>query len=376
MSTEMAGTVAMEQASGSAEPGLGSTTNSASPSAEGRVIGRFALQNVARRLLPEHRVAACLRLKRPDAGDVQVLFDPEHGAAHYGGLIVCGSAWVCPVCASHITERRRVELQTGLEQHSELTAVMLTVTLQHGRRDGLGELMAALKEGMRGARSGKRWQAMKASLQIVGSVTSTEVTWGEKTGWHPHEHILFLCAGEVDPGDVEALRVFISERFGAYLARDGRYVSPVFGVSAVVGDAAAGAYLSKWGSASELTKANVKVARSADRVSPFGLLALAGDGDKRAARLFREFADAVHGRRLLTYTRGLRALLGLGDDVSDETIAEQPVESAVILASFTVHQWRVILSNDCRGELLAVASSGDPERLWAWLSELWREPDG
>ena len=147
-------------------------------------------------------------------------------------------------------------------------------------------------------------------------MTSTELLGGRNSGWHPHEHILILCAGEVDPADVEALRVFITERFGAYLAQMAGMFCRVFGVLAVVGDAAAGAYLSKWGGASESTKANVKLARGADWVSPFGLPALVGDGDKRAARLFREFADAAHGSWLLTYTRGLRALLGMGDDVS------------------------------------------------------------
>ena len=57
----------------------------------------------------------------------------------------------------------------GLARHPELTVVMLTVTVQHGRRDGLGEFLTALKDGMRGACSGKRWQAMKVGLQIVGS---------------------------------------------------------------------------------------------------------------------------------------------------------------------------------------------------------------
>src|SRR4051794_16390042 len=68
---------------------------------------RWQLQREARALLPDERVAFCMR--RIQATTVDVLYSPQHKSAHYGGLMVCGSVWVCPLCAAKISEHRRVE---------------------------------------------------------------------------------------------------------------------------------------------------------------------------------------------------------------------------------------------------------------------------
>ena len=62
-------------------------------------VQRFALQSVARSILPESRTAKCLRIRAHDC-DVQVWKSKEHGTASYGGLQTCGSVWACPVCAA------------------------------------------------------------------------------------------------------------------------------------------------------------------------------------------------------------------------------------------------------------------------------------
>src|SRR5438552_1083589 len=70
---------------------------------------RWQLQREARALLPHERVAFCMR--RIQATTVDVFYSPQHQSAHYGGLMVCGSVWVCPLCAAKISERRRAELE-------------------------------------------------------------------------------------------------------------------------------------------------------------------------------------------------------------------------------------------------------------------------
>ena len=72
-------------------------------------VQRFALQSMARAILPESRTAKCLRIRAHDC-DVQVWKSREHGTASYGGLQTCGSVWTCPVCAAKIAERRRIKL--------------------------------------------------------------------------------------------------------------------------------------------------------------------------------------------------------------------------------------------------------------------------
>jgi hypothetical protein len=94
-------------------------------------------------------------------------------------------------------------------------------------------------------------------------------------------------------------------------------------------------------------------------------------GDRRAAALWQEYAKAFKGRKQLVWSRGLRAVLGLAvEEKSDEEVAAEEVEDAVVLAVLTLAQWRVILANDARGELCDVASSGDAEQVRVFLASL------
>jgi len=79
--------------------------------AEKRLL-KWQLQREARALLPNERVVFCMR--RVKGATVDVFYSPDHQSAHYGGLMVCGSVWVCPVCAIKISEKRRVELEKAI----------------------------------------------------------------------------------------------------------------------------------------------------------------------------------------------------------------------------------------------------------------------
>jgi hypothetical protein len=71
----------------------------------------------------------------------------------------------------------------------------------------------------------------------------------------------------------------------------------------------------------------------------------------------------------LVWSKGLRAKLGIGEAKSDEVIAKEIEADAVLLAMLSRLQWRQVLGNDIRGELLQVASKGDPDLLWSFLAE-------
>ena len=58
-----------------------------------------------------YRTADCRYVNHSAIG---VNISPVHKAAHYSGLVTCGSIWPCPVCASRIQERRRPECSRRL----------------------------------------------------------------------------------------------------------------------------------------------------------------------------------------------------------------------------------------------------------------------
>ena len=109
-------------------------------------LRRFYLQAVARELLPSARINQCLRSVIPGKGCVNINYSKKFTRAHYGNLVQCASVWVDPVCSSKITERRRVELEEALGR-SPWPGVMITLTLQHSRKDTLAALRQDLNEG-------------------------------------------------------------------------------------------------------------------------------------------------------------------------------------------------------------------------------------
>jgi hypothetical protein len=93
-------------------------------------------------------------------------------------------------------------------------------------------------------------------------------------------------------------------------------------------------------------------------------------GDEAAGRLWVQYAVNFKGERQLRWSNGLRARLGLEKEKTDEEIAIEQEEIAIILSSLTTGAWRIVLANDARGELLEVASRGDPAQVEAFLVQL------
>ena len=360
---------------------LGNTTRFASASGEKSAAAdiararakRFALQGIARELLPGERVANCLRAVRPESRGVEIWQSSSHEKAHYKGLMPCGSVWTCPVCASKITERRREELSRALEVSKEkYSPVMVTVTFSHSPSDSLKDLLEVLNSAWRSLKSGRFWNSIKERYGIVGAVSALEVTIGSN-GWHPHKHSLFFCSKEVDASQLEHE---LSQKWQSILSKKERYASALHGLSVKSADKAAAEYiskLSKWTLDYEMSKAPVK--KSASGMSAFQLLELSLTAKSEEQRAwcrakFIEYSEALKSKHFIQWSAGLKALLGIEEpELTDEEIAELAEDDSVFLALLTREQWRLVCANDIRAELLEVASSGDVSKLWSFLGK-------
>lgn len=351
---------------------------------------RWHRQHLARRLLEDvvdtrgrpFRVRLCMRHFSYDRVRVDVHYQAESGSAYYVGLINCGSVTTCPVCAAKIVTRRRTELTAALRSHPELRAVLVTLTLQHSRQDECADLLAALKRGVLNTRSGRQWRRFQAEHGIIGYLNAVENTWGPATGHHPHVHIVLLTTQERSDIDVDAITAYFQDRYAAWLTVQGQYVNPQCGVDVRVArdvdDAAS--YITKHASSSVLTEAlgaEHKRARRLDRYSMWQLLDAWEGGDQAAGTAFVQWAVAMKGRHLYDCSNGLRAYLGLIDQ-TDEELAQEPVPDADPVVSLTLDQWRVVVANDARAELLLAVrrNRGDTEATWAWLGRIGLAPGG
>jgi len=347
-------------------------------------LERFALQSASRRILPEFRVKNCLRVPQKHRKAVDVMHSTERASAIFSGLQTCGGVWVCPVCAAKVSERRRVELAAGIEYWETVkggTVLLRSLTHPHTAGDALADLLKAETRAMGYMRQGRPSADFSRVFRIAGYVRAWEVTHGRHAfgnGFHPHFHELLFLETRMSESSIRHLQERASALWQAACVKAGLDRPDLRRGCRIDGGGKAAAYVAKmgleesrWSLAHEVTKGHTKRAADGKGETPFDLLrAAAFDGDRHAMALFREFAFAFKGKRQLVWSNGLRELLALGVQLSDEEVAAAIEDDAYILGSIDLDQWRLILKHDLRGEVLELARLGSWEPVQRLLQSL------
>lgn len=334
---------------------------------------RFSAQSSATKLLAKQetprdgqwRVTGCARRKVAD--DVAVLYSPSLDRAHFGNLMICGSVWTCPVCAAKISETRKFEIRSAVDQHCASGGVcyLITNTFSHQRHEAVGQLVKAFGSALTWMRGLRAYKAVMKSIGLIGDIRTLEVKHGEANGWHPHEHILVFVPAKLSrqvERDLKAelfrlwLRACVKFQLGAPNRKHGIDVRHV---------TSAADYMAKfgreetWGIASEMAKQHSKVG-SAKSMTPFDLLRSYEAGNKRHGALFSEFAAAFFGKQQIRWSKGLKAIFGVAV-VDDQDIAEhEQAVDARQSGKLNAFEWRVVLHQpfDVRALVLQLAEAG------------------
>jgi hypothetical protein len=336
-------------------------------------LERWELQDVAKGLRPDSRMSLCRRRRIQRDTEIAVVRTLE-GHTAYKGLMVCGLVWECPVCAALVTQKKRADLLQGISHWKAQGGFVLhlVLTIPHHATDDLGAVLNKLQKARRTMMNRKSFKRLFKELGIEGSVRSLEVTWGEEAGWHPHTHELLFCKdSEIRASNDELWcigdRIFDlwqSACESAGLPKPNRR-----GVELQGGQDAA-SYAAKWGVAEELTKSHIKRGRKG-RMSPWDLLREFRDtGDFSFARRWMEFADTFKRRHQLSWSKGLRELVGLGRAKTDEELARDESSQAVKLGTIEPLTWFLVLRARARGELLEVAREYGWQGVKVFLTEL------
>lgn len=334
--------------------------------AQARRAERFRVQ----RILWEHsslqRVRFCGWAPTNPDGHVGIRKSAD-GAAGFSGLQTCGSVHACPTCNAKIAAGRSEDLAAAVTRWHEAGGVvaLVTLTMRHDRSQRLTELWDPLSYAWSKATSGRGWQQdVAAHGTFVDGKTripwarAVEATHG-KNGWHLHVHALVFLAGDVD---ADALGKSMFQRWRDALLRKG-LAAPLAGhggldVSMVAsGSEAVGRYLAKStydhdakGAGWEVAGGAMKDGRRGNR-APFAILrSFVETGDLDALDLWREWERASKGRRQLTWSRGLRDLLRLGAEETDEDLAAAELDGETV-ALIERDQWRFLRFH--KAELLA-----------------------
>ncbi len=367
----------------------GSTPEGPTSPREAAQKHKYELLEAAQSLLPGEGVAACLQFVVPDK-TAEVRYNDDSGHASVHGVGVCGSVWTCPVCSQRINRERGAELQHVIERHTQVggEALLLTLTLQHNKGDRLEDLKDILKASWTDTQTGRPWRRFKANYGYMGSVTAVEPLQNEKSGWHPHLHVVMFLRKPPTDGELRDIEDYISDRWALKVEKNGGYASVRYGCKVTRGESAA-LYVTKftsemnWDLSRELTGSAKKSGKGR---SPWQLLDAFNAGDEAAGKLFVEYAKAMKGSRQFYWGPGLREKLELffelglavedALDQSDEEVLleslEREKEASRQVVTFTSKQWYHIASNNLIGELLRVTelTRGDSERVWAWCVDI------
>lgn len=357
-------------------------------------VHKWVLHAAVKALLPNHLTAVCcsavLPPERRGVLGVEVWKSAKHGTAHYGNLLTCGYVWSCPICAPKVAARRAVEVEQAIINHQAQggRVMFLTLTVPHYAHDHLAQLLPDFSEALRSFWSRRAVKDALRRIGFAGSIRALEVTHGGN-GWHPHTHYLLFVNESAETSLVEDVLYrewakVVEKRLKRVINGHGFTLALVGGGLDQGGTDEDAQQLARyvvksledsvWGVPQEMTKGHIKKGRLGGR-TPFALLHdYATSDDKQAGALFVEFVGAFHGRRQLSWSKGLRKkLLGTEAEATDQELAERVEDEATLLGTLTLDQWRRVLAaprKDTRGLLLEVAAAGGWPAVETFLTTL------
>jgi len=299
-------------------------------------------------------------------------------AATYFGLQQCGSVWFCPVCSPRISAERRGELNRLLKwaRREGLIPLLMTLTARHSYSDAL----AALTNGVKGAKKRLHQSRTWRNLPVVGHVTATELPCG-RNGWHLHFHILLLVAA---PSEAAAIGMVEDCRSAWELALTHEGLACNDRGFDLRGAAEAGTYVAKWGAAEELALSGEKLADPADSTkgrTPWQLLAIiAGEiedtlfSPQQATARWLEYARVFKGRRQLVWSKGLKTKAGINERTDKEIVdgaeASDLHEPNQEIGRMTIPEWRAVVRRGLRLRLLEAVEAEGKKGFLAVLSHI------
>lgn len=209
---------------------------------------------------------------------------------------------------------------------------MVTFTLRHRLEDDLRSSLDVLQRAYRRLTGLKAWRRLVGGLGYVGQIRALEMPWGALNGWHPHCHALLFVAGALSEDAVlEFERAAFELWEAAVMAEGGRPLLVGRGLRVTRG---AAGYVAKvqehdgsgWLAGSELARFDLKRGRGSSLL-PFELLDR--DGEMYRA-LWLEYVAVTKGRRAIFWSKGLRELLCLDAELSDDEVIDQTETSDLV----------------------------------------------
>ena len=305
---------------------------------------------------------------------LSVFRNPLSHKAYYSSVETCGNVKCCPVCGPRIMSVRSSEIRSAvhswLSESSDNTCYLLTLTFSHSIEDRLDSLLVAFSNAVQRFWRNGTIKRSFSGFGYRGRITSLEIQYSLKNGFHPHQHVLIFC--QKGFFDVEKLRrhwVSSLEYCGLKGLSD---------IALTLFEArSADQYLTKI--SAEMAMGNLKEGRGTGHFSPMQVLHEASQGEFWARDVFADYFSATRRIHSLYWSKNLKTYFGIGD-ISDDEIADGSSETELErFCDFPADYWKQ-MSLQVRSFLIACAGAGDYCAAYSHLKSLgiplWRSYTG
>jgi hypothetical protein len=252
--------------------------------------------------------------------------------AQQRGLYTCGSVWVCPVCSAKVLQERKKEVEKAIRAWTERggSFVFETLTISHRSFDTVAKQRLAIQAAWAALNKGS-FKSKYASYGQQGYLRIAEVTHG-KNGEHLHLHVLRFIDRWLPSDELDSWKSQIFEKWANAIEGQGlrRPSSKFHDFQQIEVAEAMSGYFTKnydnpWQAAGEILtdSAGTSIWRLLD--------AAIANPKSTSSKRWNNYEVDTRGMKQMTWSRGLRADLGLKDEELDEAIAakEEPFEAII-----------------------------------------------
>ena len=308
---------------------------------------------------PGARVRRCATFTVGEDNNARVIRTPK--GPRIQGLNGCGAHHVCPRCAVTYRGEWTAKVKWLMSYNGKLgrRAYFFTGTVPHHAQDAAGPMIEALSAAWNASFSGRSRRQLRR-LGFAGYAKALDYTVGG-AGHHLHLHAILWFDEELAAEDLATLNAGLFGRWSRSVSRSlGRECTrEAFYIEPVDDELATADYVAKMcGVPLELTSALTKAGKGRTIWGVLRDMTLAaGDVDLVDVAIWRQYSDAIKGRRGIELSREMHALM-------KDRVAEEREEPEVIL---TVPRsvYRVIRSESLQPLLVELVES----RAGPWLTE-------
>ena len=344
------------------------TDNSSIVATQGfqRLLERFELLNVARKLLKGERTSSCFYNRVTKEDGVGVLYNEHRKKANYSNIMRCANPWGCPVCSAILSEHRKNEVKKAIDwwRRQGGSVLLLTLTVPHYSHTDIKQLKTDLRKAYGKFFKGNRAsQALFSNFRIEHYISAFEVTHGQENGFHPHYHVLLFVPYQLNETSMGLMQQTMFNVWQDCCTKAGLPAPSAEHGLHLQGGNKAGEYITKmglaeyekntWGLEHEMTKGHVKKGKKGSR-TPFDLLRdYLESGNETDANLFKLYYYAFKGSRQLNWSSGLKKLV-LKDEreKSDQEIVNETDNVSELLFKLDIELWNAVRKTNRQGELL------------------------